>query len=319
MPTFILNKIPEGTSKPFNKERFTFTGGNWISDQTHKIAPKHIAYQLEFETIQDMDAISDLERRRMAQAEAIKSMHDSPAKDPPGTKAIASDGHTYTFLGMSWIQDGTNKIATKKIADELNLQGRIDPVIELLGRASRRDFQKKTKEAMNWYIGQAQRYQRIKPRDMFHARKDDIKNNTYVGHMYFYQYDAKHKATLPYWDKWPLIFIIHRYDDGFLGINLHYLPIRLRAILLKKLYDLSSSQKLTEKTKLRITYGVLKSSTKYKEFKPCIKRYLTSHVQSRFLRIDPREWTFAIFLPLQRFQKASVKKVWADSAEMINK
>jgi hypothetical protein len=48
-------------------------------------------------------------------------------------------------------------------------------------------------------------------------------------------------------------------------------------------------------------------------YKPCFKHYLNSNVKSRKLLIDSVEWDISLFLPLQRFQKASASQIYADS------
>jgi hypothetical protein len=58
---------------------------------------------------------------------------------------------------------------------------------------------------------------------------------------------------------------------------------------------------------------VLKNASKYRAFKPTFKKYLGSQVKSRFLEIKPVEWDIALFLPLQKFEKASMAKVHKDS------
>ena len=50
-----------------------------------------------------------------------------------------------------------------------------------------------------------------------------ISPRAFVGRMYFYHYDPKYKDTLPVWDKFPLVIPMEMYDDGFLGLNIHYL------------------------------------------------------------------------------------------------
>ena len=44
-----------------------------------------------------------------------------------------------------------------------------------------------------------------------------------------------------------------------------------------------------------------------------MKRYLGDRIVSQTVRIDADEWEVAIFLPVERFQKASKGEVWADS------
>jgi hypothetical protein len=83
------------------------------------------------------------------------------------------------------------------------------------------------------------------------------------------------------------------------------------------LYELLNNKSYDETTRLRLTYQVLKNLSKFNYFKPTIKRYLTSHVQSRIVKIDPTEWDFAMFLPTARFQKARDRKVWDDSISKI--
>jgi len=51
--------------------------------------------------------------------------------------------------------------------------------------------------------------------------------------------------------------------------------------------------------------------------KPTIKKYLYSHVQTGFLRVNADEAAIAIMLPVQRFKKASVGQVYSDSRRFI--
>lgn len=139
-----------------------------------------------------------------------------------------------------------------------------------------------------------------------------------VGSMYLFSYDPKHKKTLPYYDRYPLIFMIGEAKGGFLGINTHYLPLALRARLMDALYTLTNNKNYDDSTRLRISYNILKSASKYKLFKPCVKHYLGNHVRSRFIEISPAEWDVALWLPLQRFEKASADQVYRDSREKVS-
>lgn len=139
------------------------------------------------------------------------------------------------------------------------------------------------------------------------------------GKMLMYQYDAKHKDTLPYWDMFPVIFPLELYNDSFLGLNLHYLPPVFRVRLMDALYETINNQKYDSTTKLEINYQILKKTASMKYFKPCIKKYLKSHVKSRLVEIPVDEWDYAVFLPIARFQNASQRKVWDDSIQAIMK
>ena len=140
-----------------------------------------------------------------------------------------------------------------------------------------------------------------------------IKEKSIIGKMYFYFYNPKLKDSLEYYDTFPLVIPIEPYNDGFLGLNLHYIPPKNRIILLDKLSKTLSDRNYDERTKLRISYDFLKSSSKAFESTPCIKRYLYSQIESRFLEIPANEWDIAVLLPVESFVGASKSKVYSDS------
>jgi hypothetical protein len=143
--------------------------------------------------------------------------------------------------------------------------------------------------------------------------RERLRDNSFIGRMYFYFYDPKHKDTLPYYDRFPLVIPIERYSDGFLGLNLHYIHPKQRIILLDKLSDVATNNRFDDKTKLRISYEYLAAASKAFEATPCIKRYLFSHIDSRFLEISAEEWDIAVMLPVESFVGATTSKVYADS------
>ncbi len=175
----------------------------------------------------------------------------------------------------------------------------------------------RTDEARKWFRDTAQGYKKIDERALMRGDKDRLRNVPAVGSMYMYYYDPKHKQTLPYYDRFPLVFPYKKVPGGFMGINLHYLPLVYRAKLMDALYDVTNNNKFDETTKLKMNYSVLNSASKFKYFAPCVKHYLTDHLRSRFLYVYPSEWDVALFLPTERFEGASKQKVWADSKKLI--
>ena len=143
--------------------------------------------------------------------------------------------------------------------------------------------------------------------------------------MYMFRYEAKHKDTLPYYDTFPLIFPFkHAQVSGlagkgpaFYGLNMHYLPLRLRAKLMDALYLVNADKKTDPISKMRLSYRILTNTSKIKYFEPCIKQYLFSHVKSRFFEISNEEWNMALFMPLERFVGATKQQVWKDSNKII--
>lgn len=144
-----------------------------------------------------------------------------------------------------------------------------------------------------------------------------VKNIT-PGMMYAFRYDPKTKDKLPYYDVFPLVFPVEYAEGGFYGLNLHYLPTPVRAKLMNALYPYVTDNKIDARTKLDMSYKILKSSENLRAFQPCFKRYLFSHMRSPFLTVFAAEWETAILLPSQRFHKASAEKVWADSLSRVN-
>lgn len=175
----------------------------------------------------------------------------------------------------------------------------------------------RTSTARQWYRDQAKQAGKINETTFFRQSTDRYENRFRIGHMYMFYYNPKHKATLPYYDRVPLIFPINKAKGGFLGINFHYLPFKLRAKLMDSLYDVATNDKYDENTKLNVSYRILNGATKYKEFQPTVKHYLTDHIVSKLVHINSSEWDIALFLDIARFEKATQTQVWADSRKII--
>lgn len=173
-------------------------------------------------------------------------------------------------------------------------------------------------KAREWYRDTGQTFRRrVNEKNLMSRGGERLTSRPLVGHMYMFYYDAKHKDTLPYFDRFPLIFPYKKVKGGFMGINLHYLPLQYRAKLMDGLYDITTNNRYDESTKLRISYDLLSGAAKFKYFKPCVKHYLTGQVRSRFLYVYPSEWDIALFMPLERFQGASKATVFKDSRKII--
>ncbi len=167
-------------------------------------------------------------------------------------------------------------------------------------------------KSTSWYQDKIREFG--KPGAMDLIRDGKRNNNPFFGRLNMFFYDPKLKAKLPYYDTFPLVLPIERYSDGFLGINLHYLPMALRVRLLDRLVDFSNNTKFDETTRLDADYSKLKN---IKLIKPTLKRYLKGRVKTQFRRIDADEFTVAALLPVARFKKASAAEVYRDSRGMI--
>jgi hypothetical protein len=143
---------------------------------------------------------------------------------------------------------------------------------------------------------------------------DKYKRTFFNGGMFFYTYDAKTKDILPYWDKFPLILLLEKSGNSFLGLNLHYLDYDTRLKAISNILQTTSYNKTEDMLISNLVYRTIKYSPIYKDLKElCIKKYLVDHVRGRILPVESHEWIFAAMLPVADFQKKSNSSVWKKS------
>ena len=175
------------------------------------------------------------------------------------------------------------------------------------------------KEASNrsksWFQQQAIKLgrQNLTPRKVMNSDSEQVRNSIVPGSLYMFLYDPKLKDTLPYYDKFPLVFPFKKVPGGFLGLNMHYLPYQARVTLLQRLMDFKTDSKMNENTKIKFSWSLINGVSKFKWAEPCVKHYLTSHVRSTFRKIDASDWATAMMLPVEQFVGASKNQVWANS------
>jgi hypothetical protein len=159
---------------------------------------------------------------------------------------------------------------------------------------------KREEEAKDWFINKARSAAGYRKNIV--GNDDRGRDEAVIGKMYFFYYDPKMKKTLPVYDRFPLVFPIERYSDGFLGLNMHYLSQGERSALLSRLMEFKSNSRMNELTKIRMSYDLLSNTKKLANAaRPCIKRYLFSHVRSKFVEVIASEWEQAIALPVELF------------------
>ena len=184
-------------------------------------------------------------------------------------------------------------------------------LLELINNKRPQEIEELSRDSLEWFRTNLRRV-RKRPEQLL--RDGDFVRNTYTGKMYMYFYDAKHKETLPYWDRFPLIIMLEHYEDGFLGLNLHYIAPRYRVVLLNELYTyLRNEENDDNSTRLVITYNLIKAVSRLKFAKPCIKRYLTTHIDSRVAEVPVEYWDMMAMLPSQKFVNANANTVYAKS------
>jgi hypothetical protein len=103
------------------------------------------------------------------------------------------------------------------------------------------------------------------------------RRKVFPGHLCFFEYKAE-TLDLPYYDKYPLVYILSVSGGEFYGANLHYLTPKKRLIVVNKL----------EKGQIDIP-------------KVIIHKYLYKRCKSLFLDLAKQEWVTASALPVEDF------------------
>lgn len=185
-------------------------------------------------------------------------------------------------------------------------------------------------KALQWFRDHARELKALNANNLLTRDSKRLRNSSslkgtkYIGRMIMFFYQPKYRETLPYYDMFPLVIVVATYPDGFLGLNLHYLPIMYRLKLLNALYTIYKNEQYDENKKLQLSYEILNKSSKFKYFKPCLKRYLFKGndqrgggVTSSFYIVDPLEWEKMLALPVERFMKKSAATVQAESLAKV--
>lgn len=176
-----------------------------------------------------------------------------------------------------------------------------------------------SKDSLKWLMAKIADVRGVRVAKGISNEKVRQVNKFILGGLYCFYYNPKGKMDLPYYDQFPMVLALEKYNDGFLGLNFHYLPIKYRVVFLDKLMNFAMMGDAGEIMRMRVTYDILTASKSLKLFKPCIKRYLSSHIQSKILTIQPNEWDIAALLPLQQFKGATAPEVWQDSVDELRK
>ncbi|UNA02511.1 DNA terminal protector protein [Serratia phage SP1] len=138
-----------------------------------------------------------------------------------------------------------------------------------------------------------------------------------MGKIYAFAYDAKHKDTLPYWDKYPLIIYLGdatAKNGSYLwyGLNLHYIPPKARQSFLEELLkSYANTPVISNKTKLKINWSKVKGM---RGSDLMIKAYLPNRLRGPMLEIKPDDWANIVLMPTQSFQskgkRYGAQQVW---------
>jgi len=141
-------------------------------------------------------------------------------------------------------------------------------------------------------------------REGYKVQKVTVRPN--FGMMNLFYYRPKGAEKLPYYDVFPLVIPLgRRLNDGFVGINFHYLSVPQRWLLLERLSMFQVPSELdafdTEEGGGDVMALFWSKIRRKRGVKPIVRRYLTKHIQSRFLKIELSEMLIALAIPMERF------------------
>lgn len=156
--------------------------------------------------------------------------------------------------------------------------------------------------ATDWFHSQIQRvsdlsWNRNPTYEKLEKRSEKVATIT-PGKMYMYAYDPKHKDTLPMYDKFPMVFPFALTDNGFIGLNVHYLDGQNRVALMNALVSIYT---INPRRADRLSWQFLKNASLFPGSRDCVHRYLWTHVRSPFLEINHDDWLIASQLPVEKF------------------
>ena len=113
--------------------------------------------------------------------------------------------------------------------------------------------------------------------------KNRLRRFTRQGRLFLFEYKATTKY-LPYYDTFPLVYVLQSSPEYFIGANLHYLHPKKRPLVIEKL----------KQDRIDIP-------------RICIHKYILDHVEGFLLDLALDEWDTAIALPIDHFVKQSGK------------
>ena len=153
-------------------------------------------------------------------------------------------------------------------------------------------------------------------REGFKTQKVTVRPN--FGMMNLFYYRPKGAEKLPYYDIFPLVIPIgRRLNDGFVGINFHYLSVPQRWLLLERLSMFQVPSELdafdSEEGGGDVMALFWSKIRRKRGVKPIVRKYLTKQINSYFLKIELSEMLIALAIPMERFYTGK----WGGKKRMV--
>lgn len=128
-----------------------------------------------------------------------------------------------------------------------------------------------------------------------------------------FKYSPKWAAQLPFYDVHPMPILLAKYDDGFLGLNIHYLPWAKRLQLADRIIRASKNRKRITYPQIKRAWQQLRLPMGYSYL--IIRRYLASHIQTDIAVFTWETYRAAAVNIPGKWRKKSEKAVFAAMAQ----
>lgn len=179
--------------------------------------------------------------------------------------------------------------------------------------------EKPSQSSINWFSKKLQNIKNItkgKVNPQSETTKKSIINDKLAikafkykksGYIYFFNYQPPNANKLPFYDRFPLVLSMGFRGSNLIGINLHYLPIRIRLYVMYKIVkSISTLQK--ENSRIRVN-ELLTSRVIRKYIMALGEEYSSTGIRSKIKLVIPEEFMIMAFLPAEKFAKKQTPQV----------
>lgn len=133
------------------------------------------------------------------------------------------------------------------------------------------------------------------------------------GYIYFFNYTPPNAKYMDFYDEFPLVLSLGFSGSKMVGLNLHYLPVRIRVYVV---YKIVKSMSTTAKEGTRIKIQSLFTSRVIRKYIMLLgEEYEMRGIRSKIKLVTPDEFLIMSFLPVQKFRKKQQQQI----TQKINK
>jgi hypothetical protein len=180
-------------------------------------------------------------------------------------------------------------------------------------------------EAITWFRTRISKDSRPNQNTLLNSsykKKKASGSPSLIGKLYFYHYKAE-MAGDPItgtYDAYPMVFFFNSKKDLagntiLYGLNVHYLSPKEKQILFLEILKVRSTKNITERTRSKITWDIIKSVVSSSIYEKAVHAYRVDRFKSPMVEIPPTDWSIAVFLKLEKFVRVDGEKVYQSAVK----